>query len=226
METPLTLPNWRFPRRAWTHPGIVAYFEAGGLGQTPMNLHRPTDRPRERRKVWRRHTALTSRNSAVNQRKVWKEKSWSGSSPLLLRFTSLAGGNQCGIVIGVDKPAPLLYLLSHPPSSLPLHTTRKSSRCAFFIPLVATPFAGVDAPFSAGFPRFFISLVWLLKPGFSSEVSQTCLRGEELHSGRTMRWVKRLKSLHLHCVSRLHFVFRPLVSQKATVQFWPYDMSL
>lgn len=29
-----------------------------------------------------------------------------------------------------------------------------------------------------------------------------------------MRWVKRLKSLHLECVSRLHFLFRLLVSQK------------
>lgn len=30
------------------HHGIVAYFEAGGLGHTPMNLH--TDRPRKREK--------------------------------------------------------------------------------------------------------------------------------------------------------------------------------
>lgn len=33
------------------------------------------------------------------------------------------------IVIGVDKRAPVLYLLSHPPTPL-LSTTRKSSRCA------------------------------------------------------------------------------------------------
>lgn len=32
------------------HHGIAAYFEAGGLGHTPMNLHSPTERPREREK--------------------------------------------------------------------------------------------------------------------------------------------------------------------------------
>ena len=41
-----------------------------------------------------------------------------------------------------------------------------------------------------------------------------------------MRWVKRRKSLHLHCVSRLHFVFRPLVWQRATVKSWPCNVSV
>lgn len=31
-------------------PRDEAYFEAGGLGHTPMNLHSPTDRPTGERK--------------------------------------------------------------------------------------------------------------------------------------------------------------------------------
>lgn len=115
---------------------------------------------------------------------------------------------------------------------LPLHTNQEIVEVCFFIPLVATPFAGVDAcffrRFSLGF-FLFISLVWLffsLSRASASEVSQTCRRGEDLHSGRTMRWVKRRKSLHLHCVSRLHFVFRPLVWQRATVKSWPCNVSV
>lgn len=53
------------------HHGIVAFFEAGGLGQTPMNLH--TDRPTEeegKKKIRRRHTALSSGNRVVKQLKV------------------------------------------------------------------------------------------------------------------------------------------------------------
>ncbi|CAB1420638.1 unnamed protein product [Pleuronectes platessa] len=53
----------------------------------------------------------------------------------LLGFTSLSVSlvkTQWDKVIGVDKPALLLYLLPLPPPPplLPLHTTRKSSRCA------------------------------------------------------------------------------------------------
>lgn len=55
---------------------------------------------------------------------------------------------QCGIVIGVDKPAPLQYL---PPSSSPAAHNQEIVEVCFFIPLVATPSAGVDAPFSDDF---------------------------------------------------------------------------
>lgn len=126
-------------------------------------------------------------------------------------------------------PLLLLHLSS---SSSPAPHNQEIVEVCFFIPLVATPFAGVDAlSFVADFPRycccFFFFLIKFhrfdfLKPGLSSEVSQTCLRGEDLHSGRTMRWVKRHKSLHLHCVFQTTFwCFRLLVSQRRLVNADP-----
>lgn len=130
-------------------------------------------------------------------------------------------------MIGVDKPASLLYppsFVSFSSSSPPAqHTQPGNRRGVLLLSRLWLPHSRVSMRFSS--PLFFLSfkniyiyiifirLVWLFKPGFTPEVSQSCLRGEDLHSGRTMRWVKRLKSLHLHCVSRLHFVFRLILFQ-------------
>lgn len=75
MEKPILL-NVNYTERTWTHHGIAAYFEAGGLGHTPMNLHSPTDSYRETegtRKAWRLRTASVSRSRALKQLKVWEE---------------------------------------------------------------------------------------------------------------------------------------------------------
>lgn len=125
-------------------------------------------------------------------------------------------------MIGVDKPASLLYppsFVSFSSSSPPAqHTQPGNRRGVLLLSRLWLPHSRVSMRFSS--PLFFLSfkniyiyiifirLVWLFKPGFTPEVSQSCLRGEDLHSGRTMRWVKRLKSLHLHCVSANTFPSR------------------
>lgn len=208
--------SWHWVLRAhpWTHHGIVAYFEAGGLGQTPMNLQ--TDRPteEEEKSPPPTHGSSPRETERLNQLKVREEKFL-----VKPRFTSLARKKTTKTTTkhqmwDSDWSWQARSTTVSPLSSLPLHTNQEIVEVCFFIPLLATPFAGVDACVFCFLSSFLFHEFWLLKPDLNSEVSRTRRRGEDLHSGRTMRWVKRLKSLHLHCVSRLHFVFRPLVSTK------------
>lgn len=187
--------SWHWVLRAhpWTHHGIVAYFEAGGLGQTPMNLQ--TDRPTEEQEKSPppTHGSSPRETERLNQLKVREEK-------FLVepRFTSLARKktteqNKKHQMWDSDWSWQARSTTVSPLSSLPLHTNQEIVEVCFFIPPVATPSAGVDACVCVCFffsRPFLFHEFWLLKPDLNSEVSRTRLRGEDLHSGRTMRWVQ------------------------------------
>lgn len=163
---------------------------------------RPTDRPRHSRKspVIR---GSGCRNTPRNQPRL-EERSFLCVTRFWRLFSAWPVTAECGIVIRVDEPAPLPCL--RPPAQ-----TRKSSRCAS---LSRCPVCGCRCVFSQ---RLFGVFTWntsVLKPSRAVKVGRTCLRGEDLW---TMRWVKRLQSLHLERVSRLQFLSWLLVWQKTTV---------
>lgn len=123
---------------------------------------------------------------------------------ILTAFAACPVAAECGIVIRVVEPAPLPCL--RPPAQ-----TRKSSRCAS---LSRCPVCGCRCVFSQRLFGVFTCNASGLKPSRAVKVGRTCLREEDLW---TMRWVKRLQSLHLERVSRLQFLSWLLVWQKTTV---------
>lgn len=176
--------SWRWVLRAhpWTHHGIVAYFEAGGLGQTPMN--RQTDRPTEEQEKSPppTHGSSPRETERLNQLKVREEK-------FLVepRFTSLARKKTTKTTTehqmwDSDWSWQARSTTASPLSSLPLHTNQEIVEVCFFIPLVATPFAGVDACVCFFSLVLFISRVLTFKAGLElwSQPNSPTRRGSPL----------------------------------------------
>lgn len=73
---------------------------------------------------------------------------------------------KCGPVIRVDKPAPPPRPRRVPALLPPARTNQEIVEVCFFLPLLATPFAGVDACLAAIFLPPFFCLSFFLSPDF------------------------------------------------------------
>lgn len=163
----------------------------------------PTDWPTETQQEKSGNSRLWLSEHTAKPTETWRTKFFL-CNRILTAFAACPVAAECGIVIRVDEPAPLPCL--RPPAQ-----TRKSSRCAS---LSRCPVCGRRCVFSQRLFGVITCNASGLKPSRAVKVSRTCLRGEDLW---TMRWVKRLQSLHLERVSRLQFLSWLLVWQKTTV---------